>query len=96
MGDYAMVKENVLQEIVKILEEITGDWELEFTGRIDADTKIISDLDFESIDVVQFVVHIEKFYDRKDLPFEKLLMIEGRYKDDLRVGEVVEFLEKYL
>ncbi len=91
-----MASEKVLQEIVNILEDITGDWDLEFGDRIGADTKIISDLEFESIDVVQFVVQVEKFYDRKDLPFEQLLMVEGRYKDDLTVGEVAEFLQTHL
>lgn len=91
-----MARKNVLQETVNILEEITSDWDLEFAGGIGAETRIVSDLEFESIDVVQFVVQIEKFYDRKDLPFEQLLMVDGRYKDDITVGEVVNFLENHL
>lgn len=91
-----MASEKVLQEIVNILEDITSDWDLEFGDRIGAETQIVSDLEFESIDVVQFVVQVEKFYDRKDLPFEQLLMAEGRYKDDITVGEVAEFLQTHL
>ena len=91
-----MSKKNVLQDVVTILHEITGDWEMGFSGPIDQETKIISDLEFESIDVVQFVVQIEEFYKRKDLPFEKLLMRDGRYLDDITVNEVADFLHNYL
>lgn len=59
-------------------------------------TLLVSDLEFESIDVVQFVVQVEEVFQRKDLPFEKLLMVEGRYKDDLSVEEVADFLHEYL
>ncbi len=89
-------KERILKEIVQILDDVTSDWEIEFAGGVGPDTHIISELEFESIDVVQFVVQVEQTFDRKDLPFEKLLMIEGRYRDDISVQEVVDFLLKYL
>ena len=91
-----MAKENVLQDVITILNEITGDWEMEFAGPISQETKIISDLEFESIDVVQLVVQIEGFYKRKDLPFEKMLMRDGRYLEDITVNEVTDFLQTYL
>ena len=89
-------KETILENVVRILNDLTGDWEMEFSGPIGPGTMIISDLEFESIDVVQFVVQIEEQYKRKDLPFEKLLMRDGRYRDDISVGEVVDFLHTYL
>jgi acyl carrier protein len=92
----AIPQETILKDVIQILEDLTSDWEIEFAGEIGNDTHIISDLEFESIDVVQFIVQLESIYQRKDLPFEKLLMIDGRYKDDLAVMEVVEFLNQYL
>ncbi|MEW6426945.1 MAG: acyl carrier protein [Thermodesulfobacteriota bacterium] len=89
-------KETILGNVVRILNDLTGDWEMEFSGPVGPGTMIISDLEFESIDVVQFVVQIEEQYKRKDLPFEKLLMRDGRYRDDISVGEVVDFLHTYL
>jgi len=88
--------EAILQDVIKILQEMTGDWEMEFSDPIGATTMIISDLEFESIDVVQLVVQIEEFYKRKDLPFEKLLMRNGRYRDDISVQDVVDFLNTSL
>lgn len=89
-------KKTILENVVRILNDLTGDWEMEFSGPVGPGTMIISDLEFESIDVVQFVVQIEEQYKRKDLPFEKLLMRDGRYRDDISVGEVVDFLHTYL
>lgn len=89
-------KDSILKSVIHILKEMTSDWDLEFSGDMAPNTHIISDLEFESIDVVQIVVQIEQTFGRKDLPFEKLLMIEGRYRDDMTVEEVVDFLHEHL
>src|SRR3989442_612239 len=82
--------------VVRVLEQMTSDWDVEYSGGIGANTRLIADLVFESIDMVQFVVALEEFFHRRDLPFEKLLMANGRYIDDLRVSEVVDFLQQHL
>jgi len=83
-------------DIVEILKDLTSDWEDAFSDEIGRDTRLIDDLGFESIDVVHLITAIEQKYDRRDLPFEKLLMIEGRYKDELTVAEIAEFLQEQL
>lgn len=88
--------ETILQNIIQILEHMTSDWDMEFTGPIGPDTRLIADLAFESIDVVQFIVQLETNFQRKDLPFEKLLMTDGRYREDFTVREVVTFLHGHL
>jgi acyl carrier protein len=52
----------------------------------------MEDLDFESIDIVQFAVGIERAFDRKGLPFEKLFMKDGAYVEDITIDEVTDFL----
>ena len=84
----------VLRDVVSILEDITGDWDLDLSGGIGPETRLIADLGFESIDVVQFVVAIEQRFQRRDLPFEQLLMVDGRYRDDLHVVDIVDFLDQ--
>jgi len=86
----------LLDDVTRILEDMTSDWDLEFSGGIGPETCLISDLAFESIDVVQLVVAIEERFARRDLPFEKLLMADGRYVDDVRVSQIVQFLESNL
>jgi len=86
----------LLDDVTRILEDMTSDWDLEFSGGVGPETCLISDLAFESIDVVQLVVAIEERFSRRDLPFEKLLMADGRYVDDVRVSQIVQFLESNL
>ena len=82
--------------VLQILKNLTADWDTDYGGEIGPETLLIGELAFESIDVVELVVSIEGRFQRRDLPFEKLLMRDGRYVDDLTVGQVVDFLETEL
>jgi acyl carrier protein len=86
----------ILANLVEILEEITQDWDTELSGKISADTSLMNDLTFESIDVVMLIVAIEERFKKTGLPFDELLMVDGRYVDDLRVSELAGFLETHL
>jgi acyl carrier protein len=85
-------QQEVFQNLVGILEDMTSDWEAMYDGGIQPETRLIGDLGFESIDVVQLVVAIEEEYQSRSLPFEKLLMADGRYVDELVVSQIVDFL----
>ena len=89
-------RETVFQELSSILKEMTSDWEMDDGAAIGPETLLIADLGFRSIDVVQLVVAIEEHFGRRDLPFGELLMDDGRYVDDLRVGDAVAFLTEHL
>ena len=91
-----LTKESVLQDVVKILEDMTMDWDMDFDDPIGLNTKLICDLEFESIDVVQFIVAIEECYKQRDFPFEKLLMEDGRYVDEIKVEDAVNFLVQHI
>ena len=79
-------------DVVTILEEMreTGSRRIPMDGGNSSssrETDLVSDLEFESLDVVQFVVALEEHYQRRDLPFDQLLMKEsGRYVDELARG----------
>lgn len=89
-------KETIFHDLVGILKNMTSDWDTGYEGAITAATRVIGDLGFESIDVVQLVVAIEEHYQRRNLPFERLLMEDGHYVDELTVGKVVDFLAENL
>ena len=89
-------REAIQGVVLEILKDLTADWDADYSGGIGPDTLLIADLDFESIDVVELVVSIEGRFERRDLPFEKLLMDDGRYVEDLTVRQVVDFLESEL
>lgn len=86
----------LMGKVITILEEMTSDWDLDYDGRISPETCLIRDLTCESIDIVQFVVAIEECFERRDLPFELLLMSNGRYIETLTVNDVVNFLDANL
>jgi len=84
--------EQVLSELVMILEDMTEDWDMEYEGGIGAGTKLIGELSFESIEVVQLMVLIEEHFKLKSFNSEDLLMEDGRYVDELTVGRIAQFL----
>lgn len=89
-------QEDIETQVIAVLENMTADWELEDGGKIEPETRLMEDLAFESIDVVQLVVALEKNFERKGLPFEQLFMRDGDYVNELEVKEIVEFLHKNL
>lgn len=60
----------ILAKVIHILNEMTNDWEIDYDGEIDENVRLIEDLCFASIDIVQFVVAVEEAFQRRNLPFE--------------------------
>lgn len=76
--------------LIKTISDFVEDWGLDVT--ITRNTKLVEDLEFDSIDVIQLVVAIESTFNSRNLGFQTLLMRDGRYVDDLSVGEIADFL----
>mgnify|MGYP002134556015 CR=1 FL=1 len=90
--DPGLIKDGVEKHLQELLADFTIDWDNEFEGTMGRDTRLLADLHFESIDIIQLVVAIEEMVGRRKLPFDKLLMKEGRYVDDLSIGQIADFL----
>jgi acyl carrier protein len=86
----------IREALVKILTDMTADWELDLPDGIRGSTGLIGDLGCESIDIVMFIVAVEQRFGQKSLPFETLLMEGDRYVTDLSVDDVTSFLEREL
>ncbi len=89
-------QDDITQRVIQILTDMTADWDTGLDGPIDAQTQIIGDLGFESIDIVQLVVALEEGFNKRGIPFEQLLMVDGRYVSDLSVTQVTGFLRQYV
>ena len=89
-------REEILDNLVRILEDMTADWDMDLDDPIGEATRLMADLEFESIDVVQFIVAIEERFQRRGMPFEELLMEDGRYVDEITVKDTVDFLDRHL
>lgn len=79
-------------KLITLLEDFTQDWDHPFSGSMSSSTKLFADLGFESIDIIQLIVAIQEEILKNQKPFEKLLMKEGRYVDDLSIGQIADFL----
>lgn len=72
------------------VSEFVADWGLDVL--VERDTKLVGDLEFDSIDVIQLVIEVEKAFGTRNLGFQDLLMVDGRYVDDLSIGQMSDFL----
>lgn len=88
--------ESILATVLQTLSEMIIDWEREYSGELGPDTYLVSELGFSSMDLVMLVVEIQQIYQRYDLPWERLFAPDGRYVDDVQVGQVVDFLSRHL
>ena len=76
--------------MLQILKDLTADWDSDFAGQIGPDTLLIADLD-SSRRRRRARRQPRGLFQRRDLSFEKLLMHDGRYVEDLTVRQVVDF-----
>lgn len=92
----ALAKDEILTKVLNVVQTMIADWDMDLEAPLGASTRMIEDLAFESIDIMQFVVSIEQAFGRKGLPFEKLFMRDGDYVEEMTLGEVADFLAQNL
>lgn len=90
-----MSQDRYLQPLIALLEDFTQDWDSASDAPITRDTKLFADLGFESIDIIQLIVAMQEEVVKRNMPFDSLLMKEGRYVDDLSVGQIADYLALY-
>ena len=88
----AMNAEQYLAALVTLLEDFTQDWDKGYDGAMTRETRLLADLGFESIDIIQLVVAIQEDLLKRKFSFDKLLMKDGRYVDDLSIGQIADYL----
>ena len=90
-------KEQIAAITVRILGDMTNDWETGFDGSIGLETRLVADLDLTSMDIVHLAIALEEQFGCSGLPFQQLMTTaDGRYVDELRVSELVDFLVTHL
>lgn len=80
--------------VIAVVEDLIQDWDLE--APVTGETRMVADLAFESIDIIQLTVALEERFGRRKLGFDQLLMVDGRYVDDLTVDQIAAFLHPRL
>lgn len=82
----------ITAQLITLLDDFTQDWDHEFEGEMNRNTRLFADLGFESIDIIQLAVAIEEDITHRKMAFDKLLMKDGRYVDDLAIGQIADFI----
>ena len=77
--------------VVATLEDLTCDWDLE--ERIGPQTRVVADLGFESIDLIQMVAAFEQAFRPHRISLVDMLVADGRYVDDLSVEQMVDAIQ---
>ena len=89
----ALSEPEILADVVRILANFEG---REYSGTIDRETRFFADLGLASIDAVVLGETLEAHYGRK-LPFGELMADLGQRTDrDIKIGELADFLRRYL
>src|SRR5262249_37879454 len=85
-------REEISERTCRIVQQIVDDWGLEASPV--NDTRLIADLGFTSMDIIDLLASIETQLGRK-LPYERLIVIEGGgYRQELTVADLVAFIDE--
>lgn len=82
----------VTDKLIEIVDDFLEDFDEEIDEAVTRESWLLGDLGFESIDIIQLVVAIEEAFGKRNMGFEELLMEDGRYVDDLSVGQIADFV----
>jgi acyl carrier protein len=80
------------ETVVAIVEDLTQDWGLDLEAPVGAATRVVADLEFASVDIIQLCVALEQCYGRR-FGFQDLLMKDGSYVGDLTLGQLSAFVD---
>ncbi|HEY2154993.1 MAG TPA: acyl carrier protein [Isosphaeraceae bacterium] len=84
----------VLDDVLDLMTQLAGDWE--YSGAVTPETRLLADLEMESLDLVVLGTSLQERYGR--LPFSEFLAEIGQRpveERDVSVGELVAFVARH-
>lgn len=81
-------RDSVLRTVISTIENLVQDWDIDEPTK--PTTRVVADLHFESIDLIQMIVALEKAFSVASMSLVDLLIVDGRYLDDLTIAEITE------
>ena len=82
----------IIRKLVAVLEDMIEDWDLDFDRPLGDETRIVADLGFESVDLMQLIVAIDQVVGSRNLPFDEVLMEDGGYVNEITIGRLADFI----
>ena len=79
-----------------LLNDMIQGWDMDILEPIGMETRLIEDLSFESVDLMQLIVAIEQTFGVRGLPYEQILMQDGGYVTEITVQQLTTFLYQFI
>lgn len=86
--------QSIQQQLAVLLNDMIQEWDIELLDPIGAETRLIADLGFESVDLMQLIVAIEQAFGVRGLPYEQVLMQNGGYVTEITTRQLADFLHR--
>ena len=78
----------IVGTVIGTIGDLVQDWEID--EPIGSDTRVVADLGFESIDLIQMVAALEQAFRPHGLSLVDMLVTDGRYVSDLTIGQIAD------
>jgi acyl carrier protein len=85
-------RDQILAVVVEAAESMTKDWEHALSAPPGPSTLLVADLGCQSLDIVMLTADLSRRLHRSDIPFERLLLANGKPAADISLGALAEFL----
>ncbi|HHW78536.1 MAG TPA: acyl carrier protein [Xanthomonadaceae bacterium] len=90
----SLTQQDVQAQLTSLLDNMIQEWDLEVLEPLGPETRLIEDLGFESVDLMQLIVAIEQTFGVRGLPYEQVLMQDGGYVTEITVRQLTDFLHR--
>jgi acyl carrier protein len=90
-----LLRDSTEATVIAVIDDLIQDWGIDNEDGTGASTKLVANLEFASVDIIQLCVALEQTYGFK-LGFQNLLMHDGVYVGDLSVSEIAKFIDLQL
>lgn len=77
--------------VIQGIQELLDDSDLDLDEPITGETTLNEDLCLSSVEAMELFARVDVAIGRR-LQYERLVMVDGQYRDELTVGELVDFV----
>jgi acyl carrier protein len=86
-------REAILLRLIAAVTGMIQDWDRDdVAAPLTGNTLLVADLGCQSLDIVMLMAEMSRQLNRRDIPFERLLLVHGRPISDLSLGVLADFL----
>lgn len=87
--------QDIQSRLIQLLNDMIHEWDIELLEPVGVETRLIEDLGFESVDLMQLIVAMEQAFGVRGLPYDQVLMQDGGYITEITVRQLAEFLYRF-